>query len=251
MSGLAAVAYYEYRMAVSRWGVWLAFGLASLPVLSDLPRMAGLMAQSPLAEAGELVLALNCLLPLVAGVVIADRLPRDRQLRLRELLRSSPLSRPAYVLGKYTGAVLATLTPVAVILLGSMAYCLACGLSISLLGAVLAAFLSITVPTYLFVGAFSLACPAVLPVRGYQVLFVGYWFWANFLTPKVMPTVNGTLLESVGTYAATAFFHARSSMTREPRTVVEAVLNLAILLTCAALALLALERYLAWQERSA
>ncbi|HOG46667.1 MAG TPA: hypothetical protein PLB78_08475, partial [Anaerolineae bacterium] len=107
-------------------------------------------------------------------------------------------------------------------------------------------------PAYLFVGAFSLACPAVLPVRVYQVLYTGYWFWGNFLNPKFVPTLAGTLLTPSGEFAAAGFFSASmvSGMVSS-HTSLEAVLSIAVLLACAAAALFALERYLAWQARRA
>ena len=71
------------------------------------------------------------------------------------------------------------------------------------------AFVCVNLPPLAFVAAFSIACPAVLPVRVYQVLFTGYWFWGNFLSPKVLPTISGTVLVASGLPQASAFFDAR------------------------------------------
>ncbi len=121
-----------------------------------------------------------------------------------------------------------------------------------MIGYFLLAFLAITLPAYLFVGAFSLACPSVLPVRVYQILFVGYWFWGNFLNPEFIPTLAGTLLTPSGEFAAGGFFSASmvSGMVSS-HTPLEAVLSIAALLACAGAALIALERYLAWQATRA
>lgn len=267
MSAFFAVVRYEYRMAVRRWGMWVAFAIAAVPYLLpaltdpiDLGPTGSVAAGTMWAFAGSTVLQLNLLMPIIGGIVMADRLPRDWRLGTRELLAATPLGRRAYVLGKYAGAVAAAVTPI-LATIGLLAAILsvrglAAGVSPTGLavmnGGFLAGFLAITVPAYLFIGAFSLACPAVLPVRVYQVLYVGYWFWGNFLNPKVIPTLAGSLLTPSGEYAAAGFFAAsKVSGMVSPHTPAEGALSIAVLLACAAAALIALERYLAWQERVA
>ncbi|MCL6431927.1 MAG: ABC transporter permease [Anaerolineae bacterium] len=267
MSAFWGVARYEYHMAIRRWGMWLAMAIAAVPYVlpaATEPIMADSAGAFSVgwmwAFGGNTVLQLNLLMPIIAGIVMADRLPRDLRLGTRELLASTPLRRPAYVLGKYLGVVAAALTPVlaAIGLLAAILSVrgLAAGLPaaglLALVAGLLAGFLAITVPAYLFIGAFSVACPAVLPVRVYQVLYVGYWFWGNFLNPKVIPTLAGSPLTPSGEYAAAGFFAAsKASGMVSLHTPAEAVLSIAALLTCAAAALVALERYLAWQERRA
>lgn len=254
MSAFFGVVYYEYRMAIRRWGLWLAFGLSGLPFAL---RFAELDAQTVraanLSLAGAVALSLNFMMPVVAGIVIADRLTRDRQLGTWELLAATPLSRQGYVLGKYAGAVLATLTPVLATLLLVAGLLVGRGAAPTLLLQALVAFLAINVPAHLFVAAFSLACPALLPVRVYQVLYTGYWFWGNFLNPKAIPTLAGTLLTPGGQFVAGAFFQASfgDPAASAGYTPLQAGLNVAVLLACAAGALAALERYLAWQDRRA
>ncbi len=264
MSAFFGVVRYEYRMAVRRWGMWIAFAIAAvpyvLPAVSDpieLGATGAALTASVWAFAGSMVLQLNLLMPIIGGIVMADRLPRDLSLGTRELLSATPLGRRRYVLGKYVGVVGATVTPVlatlgllAAILSGRA---LAAGAApadlATMMGGFLAGFLAITLPAYLFIGAFSLACPAVLPVRVYQVLYVGYWFWGNFLNPKFIPTLAGTLLTPSGEFAAGGFFSANKvSGMVSLHTPAEGLLSIVALLACAAAALVALERYLAWQE---
>ncbi len=262
MSAFFGVARYEYRMAVRRWGLWIAYAVAGLPyilsALLDPIEYDSTVSMWPFA--GSMAFNLNLLLPIIGGIVMADRLARDFRLGTRELLAATPLSRRTYVLGKYVGVVAATVTPVLVIIVLLAAVISARGLTIgvpplelaTMTGAFLIGFAVIIVPAYLFVGAFSLACPAVLPVRVYQVLYTGYWFWGNFLNPKFIPTLAGTLLMPSGEFAAGAFFGAdRAANSISPFTTAQAVLNITVLMACAAGALLALERYLAWQERGA
>ena len=267
MSAFWGVARYEYRMAVGRWGMWIAFAIAAVPYLLpaatdpiELGANGAMPAGTMWAFAGSTVLQLNLLMPIIGGIIMADRLPRDWRLGTRELLSSTPLGRRAYVLGKYAGVVAAAVTPI-LVTIGLVATILSArglaagvspaGLAV-MVGGLLAGFLAITVPAYLFIGAFSLACPAVLPVRVYQVLYVGYWFWGNFLNPKVIPTLAGSLLTPSGEYAAAGFFAAAKLSGMVSRhTPAEGLLSITVLLACAAVALFALERYLAWQERTA
>jgi hypothetical protein len=120
------------------------------------------------------------------------------------------------------------------------------------LGTLLLAFLSIAVPSHAFVVAFSLACPLVMPLRVYQVLFTGYWFWGNMLSPKAFPTISDTVLNAMGQYPVQAFFGVFTDSTHKVEggfTPPEAVLNLFVLFACIAIALFAVNQYLRWQER--
>ena len=261
MSSFLGVVRYEYAMAARRWGVWLAFFLSAIPYLISVrgfgtePMGApggAIAVPTGLQLAGLAALMLNLLAPVVGGIVMADRLARDNYLGVSELLRSTTLSRRSYILGKYFGVVLATLSPVLVILLAGSGIMLANGVPVDVLAASLPAFLGINVPAYLFIGAYALACPMIMPVRVFQVLYTGYWFWGNFLSPKVMPTLAGTILKPSGQYVGGAFFGlAQVSSIADAHTQLEAILNLAVLGACILIALVSLDRYLAWQERRA
>jgi ABC-type Na+ efflux pump permease subunit len=251
MSAFWGIVRYEYRMSIRRWSVWLAFLLAAAPLLASL---ASFRAFGPAVSlwglAGLLAMQMNLFMPLAGGIVIADRFVRDRQMDVRELLQATPVAHSTYVLGKYAGAVLAALTPALICCLVRLGALVLYGVPAAILWTGLLAFLGISVPAFLFVGAFSLACPEVLPVRVYQVLFAGYWFWGNFLNPQRVPTISQTLLTPSGRFVNGAFFNA-GDMYSYHYTAGEAVLNLLLLFACAAMALLALERYLTWQERRA
>ncbi len=252
MSRFWGVTFYEYRMGIRRWGMWIAFVAAGGLQLSS---WYGVVQQDPgrssLQWAGALALICNMLMPVVGGIVMADRMARDKQLGTREVLWATPLPRLTYVLGKYAGALLAVLTPVFLLIMAGAALFVAQGLPLSFLGQAALAFLGINAPAYVFVGAFALALPEVLPVRVFQVLYTGYWFWGNFLTPTVLPTLNGTLLTPKGDFVAGALFHVNAFMYVEPYTLLSAVASLLVLTGCAAAALFAAERYLTWQARRA
>lgn len=251
----------EYSMSTRRLGVWIAFGLMSLPYLfSFLTEMDSEIAVAFSAgrawgATAQLVFQFNMLMPVVAGIAIADRMVRDRRLGVEQLLNSTPLPLPAYVLGKYLGCLLSILTPVFAILMLVSGLLIGGGAPVTILPQVVVAFLAIVVPAYAFITVFSLACPLVMPVRAYQVLYTGYWFWGNCLNPgpDSIPTLNGTLLTPVGRFACVGLFngclwYGRSFVQYRP---LDAVSNWIVLAGCVALALALLGRYLAWQRRLA
>jgi hypothetical protein len=102
--------------------------------------------------------------------------------------------------------------------------------------------------------AFSLACPLVIPLRIYQVLFTGYWFWGNMLSPKAFPTISDTVLNAVGQYPLQAYFGVYTDSTNtvlNGYTVQQAVLNQVVLAGCIVAVLFVLTRYMRHQERIA
>jgi ABC-2 type transport system permease protein len=249
----------EFNMSIRRPGLWVAYLIVfgffggSMFAPSSLGTTDVFSSTPTLQQAGETVYMFNMLMPLVAGILAADRIQRDLKLGLRELQTSAPLRSVTYILGKYFGVLAAELLPlfIWVILLGLIAT--AAGLaSASILAGILAAFLTITLPSFAFVIAFSLACPLIMPLRVYQILFTGYWFWGNYLNSAVFPTVSDTLLNSSGVYALQGFFRGTISQTSEALyTPAQAWLNIIILCVCAAAALTAVQRYFAWQSKRA
>lgn len=137
---------YEYRMAVRRWGLWLGSLLAGALFFLSLDVDPGGAAVDAWQAAGSLAMVLNMLLPVVAGIMTADRLPRDSRLGVWELLQATPMPRAAYVPGKYLGALLATLTPVLLFLAVGTGLMVACGAPVALVGTSALAFLAINVP---------------------------------------------------------------------------------------------------------
>jgi hypothetical protein len=60
----------------------------------------------------------------------------------------------------------------------------------------------------MFIAGFYLLLPVILKVPLYQILFVGYWFWANLMSPRIgLPSPVGTMLNATGLWAQRAFFH--------------------------------------------
>lgn len=248
----------EYGMSIRRVSLWVAFAILMVPHLTSLLLPPDIAGQIPVeAEAYRYAATnafmLNLFMPVVGGILIADRLVRDQKTGMEELLASTPMERRTYVIGKYLGALFSIATPVLLTSLLSGVIGVASGGPLSMIPASLVAFLGINFPAYVFISAFSLGVPLVLPVRVYQVLFTGYWFWGNYLSPSVMPTLNGTHLTANGEFVLLGFFDHFFGMggpvlAFKPSPV-DAVINLALLSGLAALALFVTERVLAARAR--
>ena len=244
----------EYRMSIRRLSLWLAFGILFLPYMTSVlmpPDLAGAIPEESevLSFAGTTGFMLNLFFPVVGGILAADRLVRDQKLGVDELLRSTPLNRWSYLLGKYFGTLFSVTTPVLLCSLILGAWTTMHGAPPTLIPAMLLSFLVINLPAYVFITAFSLVCPLVIPVRVYQVLFTGYWFWGNFLSPQVILTLNGTYITPNGFFSLYGLFGGffgggGPNWTGAP-TSLDALINLSVLAAAAAAMLFVSSRYLA------
>ncbi len=255
---------HEIGMSLRRRGLWVAYGLLfvfytvllfSPPPLGEMIRGEVISRAQVWSVAGRFLVAVNVFFPVVAGILSADRMRRDVRLGVRELQESTPLSRSSYVGAKYFGALASSLFPVFLWVMAIGVAMTTFGKSdVSILLALPAAFLAITVPAFAFVVAFSLACPMVMPLPIYQILFVGYWFWANFIPPALFPTLNGTLLTPSGIFALQAFFGVPASLSIQGAahfTPVQAWLNLGVLASAIFGVLVLLERLLKFRSERA
>ncbi len=113
-NGLAGAVRYEFLMQVRRPALWVVVAVfcLSLGIVTLTPwgpfRHAGLTTSQTVAN---WALSLQFLHPVAAGVLLADRVPRDGRTKASELLEASSSSPAGRFLGKYFGATLATLTP--------------------------------------------------------------------------------------------------------------------------------------------
>lgn len=213
-----ASARYEFTMQWRKRSVWLVTGVLALLVLatgwgqlswlydSDDPRVA-------MAHAG---LLLQLLLPVGYGCLLADRLVRDRQLGVAEVLDATPSGGLSRLAGKYTGSCAATAVPVLVLFLVVAAgYGVSQGDWVAAWWA-FAIFVVVMLPGLAFVGAAALAFPLVMPTPLFRVLFVGYWFWGNAVSPAAMPTPAQSLLTPAGPYGLRQFFGYETEIDRPP-----------------------------------
>jgi ABC-2 type transport system permease protein len=183
------------------------------------------------------------------GIMLADRLPRDRRVRVEELLNTLPGSLRVRLLGKYLGATLAALIPA--FLLNTAVVLVAAWQSgnPALIPLCLFCYLLLALPGMIFVSAFSLACPVVIWVPLYQFLFFGYWFWGNVLAPGYgLPTLSGTILTPIGSFAGASFFQIESYGGIGPSPAIYGVASVATLIGLAVLALIALYQFLRLEQ---
>jgi ABC-2 type transport system permease protein len=252
MIALRAALKYELRMQLRKPSLWITMAVLTGFTLATSGTLGlGMLFGEPdpraaMVFAGRLVMLF---LPIGFGSLLADRLVRDEQLNVRQVLDATPGGLTGRLGGKYLGACLAGAIPlVGCYLLLALAYVVWRG-EPAALGYLLAITAAVFVPALLFVGAFAMLCPLVMPAPLFRVLFTGYWFWTHLIDPAAMPTLNGTLLNPVNGYAMDVFFHssqgdlsgevpgAALNLLRPAPTTATALLSLAVLLAMAALAL--------------
>jgi hypothetical protein len=198
----------------------------------------------------------NLFIPPALGILLADRLSRDRRLRIDELLNTTSGSVGARLLGKYSGTLLATLVPMLIIYGIGISYISyhwqaiqGWGTLLRLLPGAFALFLAVIVPGAAFVAAFSLAVPLFLWLPLYQFLFVCYWFWGNAFDPgRGLPTLSDTILTPLGGYMLAGFFGEDSGLVVHHATVLQGAESLLLLLALAGCVITVTWRYLLWQQ---
>jgi len=254
-----AVFRYEYLMQIRRWGLWVGLFLTIGLFLFLLLRTTGDpksvppdYTTQPWKLATLLIEEFNLFAPVAAGILVADRFSRDRLLGTSELLNSSLPSRPPLVLGKYLGSVLAIFTPSFVLLLGTLAYMAVYFHQPAVFLTAPVVLLAVVVPSWLFVVAWSLIFPLVMPLRLYQVLFAGFWMWAAVVPPDRLPTINWSIFGVSGQYAHFTFFineQVQNQYLRPPATVGWAVVNMSLIVGLSVLALVLIPLVLRRQEQ--
>jgi ABC-2 type transport system permease protein len=256
MKRLLGVLLCEYRMSVQRKGlvvIAILFSAFYIYLYLDMGVESELtpdINQQLFSDAGQTIMFLNLFFPVIAGIAASDRTVRDYQLGVREILRSTRLNNTTYVLGKYFGVAL-SLVSIEIFIAMSVSAFLVAVLQwpAQFIGYNLLAVMLLSAPGLFFITAFSLACPMIMPLRVYQILFTGYWYWGNYLSPQVMFTVSDTLLNASGKFALMAFFGVQLSVNSPPVSRMYAVTNILVLLVCAGMALAVMIAYIGRSER--
>ena len=194
--------------------MWLAFfPLAFIIAMLGTPNnvivalLTNPAKQSLLAQILAWAHIINTVFPLGVGIILADRVRRDRRTRVEELLATTPAQVSARILGKYLGCTGATLIPIGGFYLFGI--CLLALHHHSLLTFVQAilVFLITILPGIMFISAFALTCPVFMPIPLYWFLFLGYWFWGNLLPPSSgIPSLSSTIFTPLGGYISVGFF---------------------------------------------
>ncbi|MEV6303255.1 hypothetical protein AB0M02_27850 [Actinoplanes sp. NPDC051861] len=206
MNTVGASFRYEFRMQVRKRSVWIVpalslvlFVLIGGSLLRDLFDPASRPPEARDAVVG-LALQIHALLTIGFGCLLADRLIRDDRLRVAPILDATPARPGARLAGKYLGATAATALPIVVAYFGFAGAYAVHTSAPEAFGWALAALGVVIVPGLLFVAAFALTVPLVVPAPLFRVLFVGYWLWGNAVAPDVMPTFSRTVIHPLGGY---------------------------------------------------
>jgi hypothetical protein len=258
MKQFFGVLRYEYRMSIKRRSILItAFIFSAYYIFMWMTNeyhfdLAEGITNPLFAQAGQNVFGLNLFFPVVVGIAASDRALRDFKLGTRELLRATDLRNSTYVLGKYFGVVLSFVTlEFAIVLLVSTFIVVKLHWSALFILYNLLSVLLISTPGLCFIIAFSLLCPLFMPLRVYQILFTGYWYWGNFISPQVMITLSDTVLNASGEFPMTAFLGVMVSVDSPGVTHAKAIANILTLLLVAALVLTGMVAYINKTEKRA
>lgn len=196
---------YEFLMQIRKRSLWIStavLAVAMVVLQGDRgPRYVPDGTPARIVMTNWAVL-FGVLLPLGFGMVLADRLVRDRRLGVGRVLDSLPTGPRTLVAGKYVGSVAATAVAGLATMLVAAGFEFAARRDIALFGWAFVAFALVMLPGLLFVGAFAVVTPMLITAPLFRILFVGYWFWGNMLSPLFLPSLTGTLLTPIGDYAA-------------------------------------------------
>jgi len=252
---------YEFGMQIRRPAVWITLAITSLLITALWSQFAQASLQGQLNERGVYVppmptdamlywsQILTMFLPVGIGLVVADRLARDRTTHIDEILDTLPASLGARLTGKYLGSMLATLVPITLIYVAGVMYVLGHGDVGHVLTYAVEAFFAQMIPATIFVAGFSIAVPAVMRVPIYQFLFIGYWFWADLMSPKIgIPSPVATMLNAAGPWAQEAFFHFQWTYLRLNPTPAQGFESIALITGLGQLALAGGWAFLRWQR---
>ena len=245
---------YEFKMQIRRGIVWIILPLGILLSLTGPTTPWRISADTPLIEAvTEWALLTQILLPVLFGILLADRLPRDKRIGVNELFETMPSPAGGRFLGKYLGSTMATLIPILVFYLFGVTYLLVARGDWLALPLGLLVFVTVNLPGLLFVAAFSIACPAVIWTPLYQFLFVGYWVWGNLLLQGPssglyipIPSLSHTLLTPIGFYIAGGLYGVYTS--ELAATFSDGLISIFLLVSGAVIPLVCAHHYLRWQQ---
>jgi hypothetical protein len=204
----AATFRYELLMQVRKRSVWITYAVLAVGLVTISGGQLVRVVDEPTARTGMLVVGMlfTAVLPAAFGCLVADRLVRDRRLGVAPVLRATPTGPVTWLAGKYLAVCAATALPAVLLyLLVATAYAVAHG-TLAPYGWMAAVTGALLLPAMLFVAAFALLCPLLMPAALFRVLFVGYWLWANVMGPVVMPSLNGTLLCPSNGYVVQVLF---------------------------------------------
>lgn len=251
MTTFAATAGYELRMQLRKPAIWIATGLpfALFAVLAamDTQNLERITQDTdPKTWIANGMGWFTPLLAMVFGIVLADRLVRDRKLKVAPLLDVTGSSRGIRLLGKYLGSCAATAVPPALVYLAvAVTFAIWRGKPGALLWG-MATYAAVVLPLLLLTGALAFLLPQVMPTALFRALVVGIWFWAGATeVESQFPSLAATVLSLTIDYPQRVFFDSTNAtagpypgaalnLLRPRPTTATALLSLALLVAIAA-----------------
>lgn len=256
----------EITMQWRRWGLWLAFaGSTALLLLLTVQAATFLLHLPPTSmyvrehftsvDLDNLLVASTVVygvmfFGLVAALLVVDRLRRDQHLGMVELQRATPQGSARYVLGKFLGNYVAVLVPAFLSYLLCALMTMLLGWSAVLLSKFLLAFLLVFVPSSLAAVSLTLLLTSFLPLRLVQVSFSLLWFY--FETGLGRYGFGSSIFNPSGIYIYPVFFPVPHMQYADPNFHTSqplALLNIAVLLLTAIVAIFLTYGWLAFQQQ--
>ena len=179
MRKIYAIAHYEYKMLITRWGTWGVFWVSVFLCLSDnYPSAHNLARLEFLCQPAYFlyrIVSLDILI-LIFGLLflLSGRFPADRKYGLHPLFMTLPLHKRHYLTGKLLGGWFYTLTMLCLFLgVNFFVYSLAAPFKMDAADCI-ASFvktLSVSIlPVSLFIGICSTALADLLDIRLFYLL---------------------------------------------------------------------------------
>lgn len=197
---------YEFRTQLRRRALWIVYGIALVVLVAPLPNALFSLDLGILDPSDPQVAMLNLgrvcttVLTFTFGLMVADRLVRDDDLRVAEVLDSTPAGHASRLIGKYLGVCLATAVPYLLIFFGRVLVFVVVEGDTAALGWSAAVFAVMVLPGMLFIGALAMAGGLLIGPMPARVLLVAFWFLTIFPGAGPIPSLSGTLLDATGDY---------------------------------------------------
>jgi ABC-2 type transport system permease protein len=199
----------EFRMQSRQRAMWLTMlGVSTIfPLLAWHALDSRFVYEGTLRSVADWTNFLNLWVPIGYGIVLADRIPRDRRLRMDELLASFP-THPRYRLwGKAVGVALATVVPLLVVaLVGALLISVRLHTA-EVMKFEVGAICVILLPALLFVTAVCLLLSTFVWPPAIGFICAGLWLFLE-APPTMLPSLANSVLSPTGAYAIAGLYHS-------------------------------------------
>ncbi len=199
----------EFRMQSRRRAMWLTMlGVSTLFPLLALHALDERFAQEGTLRAiADWTNFLNLWVPIAYGIVLADRIPRDRRLRMDELFATFPTNQRYRLWGKALGVALATVVPLLLVALAGAVHISLRLHSAEVMKFEVVAICVILLPALLFMTAVCLLLSTFVWPPAIGFICAGLWLFLQ-VSPTMLPSLANSLMSPTGSYAIAGLFHS-------------------------------------------